>query len=329
MPWVGSSGSDRCHNLGVQETPAEAITKLIYTYAERIDAGDFAGVGELLQHATLTFEGFGDAVAGREAIEGLYTRTTRRYEDGTPRTKHVMTNVIVDVADDGTAATSRSYFTVLQAVPGSFPLQPVIAGRYRHTYERVEDRWRVAAMHIAIDLTGDLAHHLLFDLRAMKLSLVYEWDCAPEAFWALYFDPEFAVRLHLEALGSTTAVVVSQEGDLSSGLVRTLRYGQRPNMPGPVRKIFGEEVTTTEVTTFDSAASRATFTMTPGTMADKTHMEGAIALTGEGGTAVETFSLEARVKIFGAGPVVERFIEHQARAMQDAAVAFMRPELEH
>ena len=163
----------------------------------------------------------------------------------------------------------------------------------------------------------------------MKLSLVYEWDCAPEAFWALYFDPEFAVRLHLEALGSTTAVVESQEGDLSSGLVRTLRYGQRPNMPGPVRKIFGEEVTTTEVTTFDPAASKAKFTMTPGTMADKTHMEGAIALTGEGGTAVETFSLEARVKIFGAGPVVERFIEHQARAMQEAAVAFMRPELEH
>ena len=69
--------------------------------------------------------------------------------------------------------------------------------------------------------------------------------------------------------------------------------------------------------------------MTPGTMADKTHMEGAIALTSEGGSTVETFSLEARVKIFGAGPVVERFIEHQARAMQDAAVAFMRPELEH
>ena len=162
----------------------------------------------------------------------------------------------------------------------------------------------------------------------MKLSLVYDWDCAPETFWALYFDPAFAVRLHLEALGSTSAEVVSQEGDLSSGLVRTLRYGQRPNMPGPVRKIFGDEVTTTEITTFDPVASRATFTMTPGTMADKTLMEGAIALASDGGSTVETFSLEARVKIFGAGPVVERFIEHQARAMQDAAVAFMRPELE-
>ncbi len=150
----------------MRETDAEAVTKLIYTYAERIDAGDFAGVGELLGHATMTFEGFDDAVAGRQAIEGLYTRTTRRYEDGTPRSKHVMTNVIVDVADDGTTASSRSYFTVLQAVPGALALQPVIAGRYRHTYERVEGQWRIATMHIIIDLTGDLGHHMLFDLDA-------------------------------------------------------------------------------------------------------------------------------------------------------------------
>ena len=61
--------------------------------------------------------------------------------------------------------------------------------------------------------------------------------------------------------------------------------------------------------------------MTPGTMADKTHIEGAIALSRESGSTVETFSLDARVKIFGAGPIVERFIEHQARDMQEKAVA--------
>ncbi len=98
-------------------------------------------------------------------------------------------------------------------------------------------------------------------------------------------------------------------------------------MPGPVRKIFGEEVVTTEVSTFDPATSTTTFTMTPGTMADKTHIDGRIALARDGASVTETFSLEARVKIFGAGPVVERFIEHQARDMQDKAVAFMRAEL--
>ncbi len=146
------------------ETPVEAVTKLIHTYAERIDAGDFSGVADLFADATLSFEGFGDAVSGREAVERLYVRSTRRYEDGTPKTKHVMTNVMVDVADDGLTAASRSYFTVLQAVPGELALQPVIAGRYRHTFEHVGGRWRVATMHVIIDLTGDLGHHMLFDL---------------------------------------------------------------------------------------------------------------------------------------------------------------------
>ena len=148
----------------MQETPAEAVTKLVYTYAERIDAGDFAGIGALFEHATLTFEGYGATVSGPEAIEALYTRSTRRYDDGTPRTKHVMTNVIVDVADDGSHAASRSDFTVLQAVPGALALQPVIAGRYRHTYQLVDGHWRVASMHVMIDLVGDLGHHMLFDL---------------------------------------------------------------------------------------------------------------------------------------------------------------------
>ena len=142
----------------------------------------------------------------------------------------------------------------------------------------------------------------------MKLLLEYGWDCTPEAFWALYFDEDFAVRLHLEALGSTSAEIVSQEGDVTNGLVRTLRYGQRPSMPGPVRKIFGEEVVTTEVSTYDPATSTTTFTMTPGTMADKTHIDGSIAFAVDDGSTVETFTLEARVKIFGVGPVVERFI---------------------
>jgi ketosteroid isomerase-like protein len=148
----------------VQETPAEAITKLIYTYAERIDAGDFDGVAELFADATLTFEGYGDAVTGRDAVARLYERSTRRYKNGTPCTKHVMTNVIVEVADDGGSAASRSYFTVLQAVPDALALQPVIAGRYRHTYARDDNGWHVVTMHITIDLVGDLSHHMLFDL---------------------------------------------------------------------------------------------------------------------------------------------------------------------
>ena len=39
------------------------------------------------------------------------------YDDGTPRTKHVTTNLAIEVDEDEGTAVSRSYFTVLQALP--------------------------------------------------------------------------------------------------------------------------------------------------------------------------------------------------------------------
>jgi hypothetical protein len=112
----------------------------------------------------VTAEGSDREWRGRDAILALYVRGTRRYEDGTPRTKHVTTNLIVDVDDAAGTATCRSYFTVLQAVPGELFLQPVVAGRYRDAFVRDGDGWRFTARHMMVDLVGDLSHHLLFDL---------------------------------------------------------------------------------------------------------------------------------------------------------------------
>ncbi len=146
-------------------TVRDEITELIYTYAATIDAGDFDGLGELFAHAVITSEGADLDVHGREAV-AMYTASTRRYPDtGTPKTKHVMTNVRVDADEEAGLATSRSYFTVFQAVKGEFALQPVIAGRYENRYERVDGAWRFAAMHIIVDLLGDLSAHLLYDIE--------------------------------------------------------------------------------------------------------------------------------------------------------------------
>ena len=142
-----------------------AVSRLVFAYAERIDAGDFEAVAELLRHAEVTTEGSREVRAGHDAVLDMYRRSTRRYEDGTPRTKHLTTNLVVEVDDDGATASARSYFTVLQAVPGALALQPVVAGRYRDRFEQAEGAWRFSARHIVVDLLGDLSQHLLFDLR--------------------------------------------------------------------------------------------------------------------------------------------------------------------
>jgi uncharacterized protein (TIGR02246 family) len=150
--------------VGARPDGAAAVERLVFAYADAIDAGDFEAVADLLADAVVTAEGSEREWRGRDAILGLYVRGTRRYEDGTPRTKHVTTNLIVDVDEVAGTAMCRSYFTVLQAVPGELPLQPVVAGRYRDAFARNGGRWRFVARHMMVDLVGDLSHHLLFDL---------------------------------------------------------------------------------------------------------------------------------------------------------------------
>jgi ketosteroid isomerase-like protein len=135
---------------------ADAISTLIYEYAARVDSGDFEGVAELFANGS--FLDFRGAAAVRDCFEGMVIR----YDDGTPRTKHVTTNLIVDVDESADTATARSYFTVLQSVSGA-PLQVIIAGRYSDTFERVDGQWHFTHRVVDSDLIGDLSRHLKVD----------------------------------------------------------------------------------------------------------------------------------------------------------------------
>jgi hypothetical protein len=92
----------------------------------------------------------------------MYQNATRLYEDGTPKTKHITTNLAITI--DGSTAQAHSYFTVMQALP-DFPLQAIICGRYEDTLEQVGGVWRFSSRRMLPELLGDLSHHLLFDLE--------------------------------------------------------------------------------------------------------------------------------------------------------------------
>lgn len=139
-----------------------AIEKLVYTYAERIDAGDLAGVAQLFTHGRIAAAP-GFVVEGPEQVRRLYEGSTRLYDDGTPHTKHVTSNVIVEVAGDGETGRARSYFTVFQQTD-VLPLQPIIAGRYRDSFHRVDGEWWFDTREMLVDLKGDLSQHLLYQL---------------------------------------------------------------------------------------------------------------------------------------------------------------------
>jgi 3-phenylpropionate/cinnamic acid dioxygenase small subunit len=134
-----------------------AIEKLITTYAELVDNGDFAGLGTLLADATFT--GGSEPVSGAGAIEKMFHDTLILYDDGTPRTRHITTNLAIEVDEEAGTAASRSYFTALQALP-DLPLQPIASGRYHDRFERRNGQWGFAERRVRVDLLGDVSHHL-------------------------------------------------------------------------------------------------------------------------------------------------------------------------
>ncbi len=145
------------------------ITELIYRYAELLDAGDFEGVGELLARAS-----FGGpetpAVTGAQNIAALFAAATRRFPEagrgrhradpGTPKTRHLVLNPIVEV--DGDTATSRSTFCVMQATD-RIALAPIVVGRYYDSFARDGNGWYFTERIADVEMVGDVSDHLLID----------------------------------------------------------------------------------------------------------------------------------------------------------------------
>ena len=137
-------------------TSRDAIANLVHAYAERLDAGDLDGVAALFADATYGRAG-GPVRRGAAEIRGALGVV--KLHDGMPRTKHVITNLIVEVDEPAGSAAARSYFTVLQATP-ALPLQPILAGRYHDRFVRAGGAWRFGERVIHLDLVGELGEHL-------------------------------------------------------------------------------------------------------------------------------------------------------------------------
>jgi 3-phenylpropionate/cinnamic acid dioxygenase small subunit len=136
------------------------ITNLIYRYAECIDAGDLAGAAALFEHARVRIGGPDTDTIDASRLLGIWRSLIVLHPDGTPRTKHVTTNPIIEIDEDAGTASCRSYYTVLQQTD-ELPLQTIVTGRYHDRFERVDGRWRFSYRDLTlIDMVGDVSRHL-------------------------------------------------------------------------------------------------------------------------------------------------------------------------
>src|SRR3546814_8035987 len=70
-------------------------------------------------------------IDGRQLLE-LWRKKIILYEDGTPRTKHLVTNPIIEIDPNGRTATAKSYYTVVQTI-FTLPPQIIVMGDRKST----------------------------------------------------------------------------------------------------------------------------------------------------------------------------------------------------
>jgi len=134
------------------------IRALVVAYAERLDAGDLDGVAALFERGQFRSANRGDALVGAAAVRAMYEPVVL-YDDGTPRTLHVLGNIEITCDRERGTASASCVFTVMQArAAGS--LQAVLAGRYHDRFEHEDGRWWFAERVVHPDLRGDLSTHM-------------------------------------------------------------------------------------------------------------------------------------------------------------------------
>lgn len=136
-----------------------SILNLLFTYAERVDAGDFDGVSRLFDGAQVFMAGPDRPAVPGSMVGAVMARFVKVY-DGIPRTKHLVTNSIIE-ADGPSSVVARSQFTVLQDVPGVLPLQVVASGRYHDRFATDDGTtWRFVERVMLVDAHGNVSAHL-------------------------------------------------------------------------------------------------------------------------------------------------------------------------
>ena len=134
------------------------ITNLLNRYCECIDLGDLVSASLLFEHAKLKMITSAELQDHKAMLE-LLQRAIIIYPDGTPRTRHVLSNPIIHIDEQRGTATSRSYYTVLQATE-DIPLQVIATGRYLDEFEYVDGRWRFSYRESQATMFGNISGHI-------------------------------------------------------------------------------------------------------------------------------------------------------------------------
>jgi 3-phenylpropionate/cinnamic acid dioxygenase small subunit len=135
------------------------IERLLYRYARGVDLAQWDEIGALFTHGQVRASTSDEISRGSAEVTSRWAAANKLHGDGTPRTRHLLTNVTIDIDEDEGTAAAESSFMVLQATD-RIPLQTIAGGRYTDRFERLDGVWWFADRYIRVDQLGDLSDYI-------------------------------------------------------------------------------------------------------------------------------------------------------------------------
>lgn len=137
------------------QSDEQDIIALLCEYCDSVDRGDLDGFAALFADGAWGIAG--DLAEGTDAVRAVLDNVI--LYDGVPNTRHLMSNVRITVDEDGQRATAQCCITVMQCVPGDFPLQAIFIGTYLDRLHRRGGKWLFIERVIEPNLVGDMSRH--------------------------------------------------------------------------------------------------------------------------------------------------------------------------
>lgn len=155
-----------------------------------------------------------------------------------------------------------------------------------------------------------------------KVHLVHEIHCSAEAFWKLYFDPEFTAALITQAVKVDDFKILKfAETDREIHRISTGR--PRINAPAAIQKVIGDNFSYTDEVRFDKSTQILRWQIRLSTFTDKTRNEGVLRVEPIGPDRIRRIAdAEVEARIFGMGGIMESGMEKQMQEGWGAGAEF-------
>ena len=141
-----------------------------------------------------------------------------------------------------------------------------------------------------------------------SVRIVHTYNVSEDTFWnKLFFDDDYNRRLYLEALKFHDWKVEKHE-DKGTEIHRAINVAPRlGDLPGPMKKVLGDNVRYTEAGVYDKSARRYRINIIPSRLADKLKVSGELFTEPAGDKQCRRiFEATIEVNVFGIGGLMEK-----------------------